>query len=278
VSYSALTIGLLGLRVGALIGVDALAGQAHELDRLRAAGVDVRLATLERGPVFDNLERPEGRVQVAHSISDAVEPGELQRTWAGAPAWVLTPVAAELPDAWADVPSREAIVAVAWQGMLRDLRVGEPVGRTDPRASRLLERAELVGVSRDDLAPDAELADLCRFLRPGATLVVTAGTGGGLVAEAGPDGPRRLFRYPAVAPDRRVDPTGAGDVFLAALLAARVRPQLVGGRLGQRHDVLLAAAVASLVVEAAGLDGVPDRDRIRRRVAQAGARKVGRVG
>jgi sugar/nucleoside kinase (ribokinase family) len=129
-----------------------------------------------------------------------------------------------------------------------------------------------VVVSRDDLDAAVDLGALCRLLRPGATLIVTAGAGGGLVAEAGADGPRRLHRYPAVASDRGTDPTGAGDVFLATVLAARVQPRLVGGRIGQRFDLRLAAAVASLVVEGPGLDGVPTRDQVRRRMAEAGVR------
>jgi len=37
--------------------------------------------------------------------------------------WILAPVAAELPEAWADVPPEERIVAVGWQGLVRSLVV-----------------------------------------------------------------------------------------------------------------------------------------------------------
>jgi sugar/nucleoside kinase (ribokinase family) len=278
VSYGALTVGRLGLRTGALIGVDREASDAPELDRLRDAGVDVRPVVLGSAPVFDNIETPQGRRQVAHAASDAMPPDALPGPWRGAGAWLLSPVAGELPETWAEAPPPEAFVALGWQGLLRDVRAGASVEPLEPRASRLLERADIVGVSRDDLAGPVPIEDLCRLLRPGATLLVTAGAQGGIVVEAGPDGPRRLHRYPAIASDRWVDPTGAGDVFLATVLAARARPALVGGRLRQRFDLLLAAAAASLVVEAHGLDGVPDRDAVRRRVAQAGARGAGRVG
>jgi sugar/nucleoside kinase (ribokinase family) len=66
-----------------------------------------------------------------------------------------------------------------------------------------------------------------------------------------------------------VDPTGAGDVFLAALAAARIAPRLVGGRIGQGFDLLLAAAAASLVLEGPGMLGVPTRDAVRIRMAAA---------
>jgi sugar/nucleoside kinase (ribokinase family) len=271
-TYAALATARLGVRTGALVGLDADATGAHELGALREAGVALVEVRLPGGPVFDNVEGPAGRRQVAHAVGPAVPTDALPASWRAAGAWFLGPVAGELEDAWAAVPSDASIVALGWQGLLRDVRAGEVVRRVQPARSALLARADIVGVSRDDLDPETTLADLCALLRPGATLIVTAGADGGVVAEAGSDGPRALYRYPAFASDRVVDPTGAGDVFLAAVLAARARPQLIGGRLGQRFDLRLAAAVASLVVEAPGLGGVPTREAVRRRMADAAGR------
>jgi sugar/nucleoside kinase (ribokinase family) len=274
VTYSALTTARLGLRTGALVGADRAAATADELELLRAAGVEVVVVPLEHGPVFDNIEDPAGRRQVAHDASDPIPADALPAAWRSVQAWILGPVAGELPDAWAALPPEAALVALGWQGLLRSVVAGEPVRRTAPRASPLTARADLVGVSGDDLAAGIAVADLCRLLRPGATLLVTGGVDGGIAVEAGPEGPRRLHRYPALNADRTVDPTGAGDVFLAAVLAARARPQLVGGRIGQRFDLLLGAAAASLLVEAPGLIGVPEREALRRRMADPAARRV----
>jgi len=104
------------------------------------------------------------------------------------------------------------------------------------------------------------------FLRDGATLVVTQGDRGGIVATS-VEGRVRLRHYPAVRSHRPVDPTGAGDTFLAALTAAWVEPRLVGGRKGGQ-DLLVAAAAASLVLEGHGLGGVPDREAVARRMAE----------
>jgi sugar/nucleoside kinase (ribokinase family) len=274
VSYGALAIARLGLRVAALIGTDADAAGAGELDSLRDAGVDVRVAALVSGPVFDNIEEPGGRRQVAYAAAAPLPVEALPSEWRSAPAWLLAPVAGELPDTWAHVPPDDALVAVGWQGLLRDVRAGEPVRHVAPGPSALLRRADVVAVSGTDFGPDIRLDEVCAWLRPGATLLVTSGALGGLAAEVGPDGPRRLHRYPSLRPDAVVDPTGAGDVFLATFFAARARPDLVGGRIAQRSDLLLAAAAASLLVEGPGLAGVPDREAVRQRMAEAAARRV----
>jgi sugar/nucleoside kinase (ribokinase family) len=271
VSYSALTAARLGLRTGALVGVDAEAADATELDVLRDAGVEVVLVELGHGPIFENIERPEGRLQICHDRSDPLPVGSVPDAWRSAPGWILAPVAAELPDDWADVPDPGAIVAVGWQGLLRRLVPGEPTHLVRPGPNAVVRRADLVGASRDDVDRAIELSSLARLLKPGADLAVTQGDRGGIVVEAWRDGPTRLRHYPAVRSHVTIDATGAGDVFLAALASARIEPRLVGGRIAQGFDLLLAAAAASLVLEGPGLEGVPDRQALRRRMAEGAA-------
>lgn len=268
VSYSALTTARLGLATGALIGVDDPATQARELDLLREAGVDVRLVRLARGPIFDNIETPQGRVQVCFQPSDPIPVRALPADWASAGAWIFGSVAGELPAPWASAVPPDALVATGWQGLLRDLATGERVRHMRPGPSRLIARSDFVGVSRDDLDADVSLHELCRLLHPGATLALTQGAEGGMTMIAAPSGATHLRRYPAIRSEAIVDPTGAGDVFLAALLAANAEPRLVGGRLDRGFDLLLAAAVSSLVLEAPGLLGVPERSAVRRRMAE----------
>jgi sugar/nucleoside kinase (ribokinase family) len=272
VSYSALTTARLGLPTGAIVGVDEEAATASELDDLREAGVDVHLVRLDHGPVFVNIERPEGRLQLCRSRSDSIPIGAVPALWLEAPGWILAPVAAELPSGWATVPAEEALVAVGWQGLLRELAAGEPVGHVAPRPDPIISRADLVGLSRDDVDRDLPLGDLYGLLRRGASLAVTQGDRGGLVAHgarADRAAALEMRHYPAVPSHEVVDPTGAGDVFLAALAAARIEPRLVGGRIGQGYDLLLAAAAASLVLEGPGMLGVPMRDAVRARMGEA---------
>jgi sugar/nucleoside kinase (ribokinase family) len=268
VSYGALTTARLGLATAAVIGVDEEASGAAELDLLRGAGVDVHLVPLAHGPVFDNVETPAGRIQVCHGRSDPIPPSSVPEAWRDAGAWILDPVADEIPDGWAAALPGDALVALGWQGMLRTLRPGRRVRRRSPRDSPLVRRADILGVGRDDLDPDVTLDSLCRLARDGATLCVTDGANGGIALLSTPDGPERLRRWPAIRPDALMDPTGAGDAFLAAFLAARVEVRLVAGRIAQGHDLLLAATVASLTLEGPGLLGVPGREAVRRRIAR----------
>lgn len=275
VTYAALATGRLGLRTAAVIGVDGLARRAHELDRLRGAGVDLLLVDLAGGPVFHNVETPEGRVQTAIEVGQPLPVVPVPDSWRAATGWSLVPVAGEVTEGWLSTIRDDALVALGWQGFLRDLADGQRVARRSPSRSPLLERADLVALSRDDVDPSTGLADLTAHLHPGARLLVTHGREGGLLVTIGRDGaPAEVWRYLPTETDRDVDATGAGDTFLAALLAATVRPSLLGPSRGRGADLRFAAAAGSLAVEGLGLDGVPDRAAVMVRRARERVRRA----
>src|SRR6185503_8503540 len=111
---------------------------------------------------------------------------------------------------------------------------------------------------------------LLNLLAPDAALVWTDGAAGGRVMRRDAAGGRLpAGPYPAIPSDRVVDPTGAGDVFLAAMLATLLQPSLADGLDGA---TTFAAAAASLVVEGPGLLGVPDLAAVLRRAARAPSR------
>ena len=124
VTYAALTTARLGLRTAAVVGVDADAAGAHELDALRAAGVDILTVGLDEGPVFHNVETPDGRVQTLIARGVPVRPVPLPESWLATTSWSLVPVAGEVDDGWVGQIAPDALVAVAWQGMLRRLVAG----------------------------------------------------------------------------------------------------------------------------------------------------------
>jgi sugar/nucleoside kinase (ribokinase family) len=266
VTFSALATARLGLPTAALIGVDDLAAGAHELGLLDEAGVELHLARLDRAPVFVNRETASGRVQTC------IEPGQplpldlVPRAWRAAAAWIVAPVAGEVDDRWAGLPGAGAFVTVGWQGLLRHLVAGQTVGRVAPWPSALVARADLVGVSKGDLPDGHELEALSGLLRPGAHLIVTRGASGGRLIEVGATGGvAATVDYAATPSSRQIDPTGAGDTFLAALTVAALESGL---------DLRFASAAGSLVVEGHGLAAVPDRaavlERMRRTEPAAG--------
>ncbi len=272
VMYAALTTARLGMRTAAVVGVDDAAADAAELSMLRDAGVDVLPVDLSEGPIYHNVETALGRVQTCVQPGVALPLAVLPSAWMSAPAWSVVPVAGEVRDDWASVIPTDAHVAVAWQGFLRDLRAGEHVRQLAPRPSPILARADLVGVSRYDVAQDVPLADLERVLGPDADLLITEGDAGGLLIRLGADERAELLRYRSPASGHEVDPTGAGDTFLAALHASGVRATqgaaatVTDGQatadtrraIRDAMDLRFAAAAGSLVVEDWGLAGVPD--------------------
>ena len=245
--------------MGCLLGVDGLASRAAELDLLREAGVDLRLVRLDRGPVFENLDVLGHRRQRWLSRSDEIAVEALPDAWGRATAWLLVPVAGEMGEPWADVPERGARVALGPQGLLRQFADDGWVKRADLAPSGLLQAAGLVCASVGDLIPETDLA-LLRQLAPGASIVLTAGDGGGIAIRDG-----ELERYRAIPADRVTDPTGAGDVFLAALTAGWL---LLGERATPRA-LRFAAAAGSCAVEGVGLGGVPKAGQVAARLLSA---------
>ncbi|MBA2255384.1 MAG: hypothetical protein H0W07_09745 [Chloroflexi bacterium] len=267
VMYGALLAARLGARVGALIGVDTpSATEGHELDLLRLAGADVRLVPLVRGPVFDNQQTPRGREQVGHEGSDAIPPGALPDEWRDCGAFLLGPVADEIPDAWASALPADALLALAWQGMLRRIEPGARVVELPARPGPLLARSDYGSVSAEDLRAGGD--PLERLLpRDGQELTITNDEHGAIHLRR--DGDRlRMRRLPAVPVRRTMDTTGAGDAWHTTWFLGRIHGGPFGAApLPTGRALHLAAIVASLAVETYGLAGVPDRRMVAQRVA-----------
>ena len=254
VSYAALAAARLGIRVRALVGADAEAAVARELDVLRDAGVAIVVAPLAHGPIFENRQMGNARQQFVVGVSDRIPTTALPPEWRNPTAVLLGPVADELGDEWADAVPKGALVALAWQGLLRDLVPGEPVRIKPLTPTPLVRRADIAFVSAEDV--DAGGPRLESVLRDGQELFVTHGDMGALhIRTAG--GARRARFIPPRPRRTPIDTTGAGDTFLAAYVAARLAAlQLVGTKDEWRLEAI-AAAMASLNVEAPTLEHVP---------------------
>ncbi len=264
VTYGALACARLGIRTGALVGVDEAAADAWELDLLVTAGVELERVLLPSGPVFHNHERPEGRIQLCLDPGTRLPVASVPTAWHAAPAWMFAVVANELGDEWVAQPAETACVVLGWQGILRRLVAGERVTRLPPGPSALLSRADIVGVSRHDLDGALSWDEVLGWLRPDVEVLLTAGPLGGMLLSRGSDGRVRGRDYPPVPARVELDATGAGDVTLAAFVSARLAGGVDDTRMGR--DLRLAATVGSLIVEGPGLDAVPTLAAVRRRL------------
>jgi sugar/nucleoside kinase (ribokinase family) len=260
-TYGALVLARLGLRVGVALGVDRQAAEAHELDLLREAGAEIHPVRLPNGPVFELVHTAAGRTVRCEDPGGPLPVAALPPAWRAAPAWYLAPVADELPDGWAAIPPG-AVVALGWQGLLRDLERGAPARPRAAGPRALLRRADLVSVSVEDLDPAVDLRSLLRLLRTGTLCTLTRGPRGG-IAFTVRQGTPRMRSFPALPSGAEVDTTGAGDAFLAALLAARIAPALAGRQPHLPAALRFAAAVAALHVGGVGLTGVPTLAEVR---------------
>lgn len=264
VTFGALALARMGLHIGVVLGCDEAASRARELDLIRDAGAEIVEVPLERGPVFLNVETLAGRVQTCESTSDAIPTDALPDAWRSASTWLLAPVAAEVPHAWADVPPADACVAFAWQGDLRELANGARVRPKVPAPSPLLARADILAVSRHDVPVTFDLVELGAWLRARCDVLVTAGLLGGILIRYRDGRIAGARAYPSVPSRGEVDPAGAGDTMLSGLLASRV----VAGRDATRRgrDLHLGAIAASLLVEGPGMKSVPTFQQLDERV------------
>ncbi len=255
VSFAAVTASRLGRRPGILTraSLDGLEPKAPGPDGLvrttglpgtALAGIPVYV---EHSPVtttFTNLYGPEGRTQYITAVALPVTPDGLPEEWANPPVVLLGSIARELPPHWAaEFPN--ALMGIAPQGLMRrwDEKGLVTHGRWD--GGVFLRRCDAVFLSREDVGGDeAYILELSHEAR---LLVVTDGYHGATVYVKG--------NATAIPPRRarEVDPTGAGDVFATAFMV----------RYAETRDPFLAARfaniVASMSVEAPGMDAIPAR-------------------
>ena len=235
VMYAALTTARLGLRTAAVVGLDAEAATGHELTALRDAGVDILPVLLPEGPVFHNVETPTGRQQTAIAAGVPVRPVALPASWRDSAAWSLVPVADEVPDDWAEVIGPRATVAVGVAGHApaadrRQRSSSASAGRArDPSACRP-RRPEPPGCRPGHVARCA-----VQLPAPGRQAARDPGRPGRAAGHHRRRRPGRDAALPADPTEQEVDPTGAGDTFLAALLAVLVRSSVAGSPAARSH-------------------------------------------
>lgn len=243
--YAALTAHRLGRNAGIVSARAMLPAQWPDA---------IKLAFIEEmdTPIFENRYTPAGRVQILHAESGAITLENVPPAWRDARVVHLGPILAETPEQLA-YAFPNALLGMTPQGMMRSWDPALP-GAISYRAweppPRLLERINALVMSIEDVRGDEERAR--SYARHCPLVVLTRGAAGSTLFINGQ--PHTIAAYPAT----ERDPTGAGDVFAAALLV----------RLDETGDPIeaanFAAYVAARSVEGIGPSAIPTRAEIGR--------------
>ena len=218
-----------------------------------APGVDVAAMPAATATTFENQYLADGRRrQYLRGRAPALGLEAVPEAWRGCPLVHLAPVAREVESGLADAfPG--ALLGATPQGWLR---TWDAAGLVRPtlwhEADRVLPYLRALVLSQEDVATDATraVAMIAAWARTVPLLVVTRGADGADLMQRG-----EVAHVPAFAV-REVDPTGAGDVFAAALLVALAESE------EPLAAVRFANAAASFVVERPGTAGLPSRQQV----------------
>ena len=248
--YAALTAYRLGRRV-------AVVSAPAELPPDWPAAIQLLFHASPTPPTFENIYTPEGRTQILHTASQPITFDAIPEAWRGAPVVHLGPILGETPQELVAAFPR-ALLGVTPQGWMRrwDEPLPGPVIYEPWRpAPVLLAQIDALVLSIEDVRGDEALA--ASYAQHCRLVVVTRGASGATLFVDG--APHQLGAFAAT----EHDPTGAGDVFAAALFA----------RLHETGDALVAAQyaayVAALSVEGVGVGAIPDRAAIEAGLAAA---------
>jgi hypothetical protein len=201
-------------------------------------------------PTFENRYTPAGRVQTLHTASQPITQEVIPDVWRAAPVVHLGPVLSETPEQLVDA-FPNALLGVTPQGWMRTWNEplpGPVLYRPWRPKPSVLERIDALVLSIEDVRGDEAL--VAGYARHCALIALTRGAEGSTLFLRGV--PHHIPAFPAV----EHDPTGAGDVFAAALLI----------RLRETGDALDAARfasyVAALSVEGTSISRIPARAEI----------------
>lgn len=261
VAYAALTAAALGLRVAVVTsarpGDPVLAG----LD-----GIALHVVPAESSTIFVNTYTPAGRQQRVEGQARVLGYGDIPPAWRAAPTVLLGLIAAELDDTLTPERFPQALVGLAPQGWMR---AWDAAGCVTPipwaSAPSYLPAAGLTVLSEEDIGRSDALER--EYAALASRLVVTRAERGATLYTRGTrrDAATRQD-FPALPIDAARHPTGAGDVFTAALLAALHR-QPGAWEAAMPAALRAAIAVAGVFVEQCPDPGVPSPDSLQTIVA-----------
>ncbi len=239
VSYAARTAHAFGLRVGVLTSA---AADEPLLDEIRPYA-EVLSLDAEATSTFENIYTPEGRQQYIRGVANKITVSDIPAAWRAAPYVHLAPLTGEVdPEITFAFPDATKLLTL--QGWLRFWEDDGLVQFKRFYDERVLSALDIVVFSEEDIreAPDME-AQYAAIVK---NLIVTRAAHGGTYYRQGQPS---HYSTPQV---EEVNPTGAGDVFATALLAALSH---VDGDIQKALQV--AARLGAIAVTRFFLEGAP---------------------
>jgi sugar/nucleoside kinase (ribokinase family) len=195
------------------------------LDRLSNEGIQVAAGPSEFTTRFVNRVHAGRRRQHVPSLASPVKDRQLAAIESGVDCIHLGPLHPEDIEApvFARLHESRPLVVLDVQGLVRKISGGRVAAAVSEHLAAALRAAFLVKSDEDELrlildTLGTRLVDLMARFQI-AEWVITSGLRGGCVYS----GNREVYCYSCEAATAVVDPTGAGDVFLAAYTVARFR-------------------------------------------------------
>ena len=246
--YSSLTLSKMGQRV-ALLTSGVTSEFKQHLDQLEAVvNVPSRVTT-----TFENWHSCGTRMQKIHSLASVIRKQDVPTTWRKIPTVLLSPVANEIDPSIVDLFVNSSI-AISPQGWMRkwgnDGMIRQSKWDTKPS---FLYNTQVVVFSHMDIPPHSVgYSDNLSC----SVLIITQGSDGAHLRWG-----NNWFHIPSY-PAIQVDPTGCGDVFIAAYL---VRYNETKHPL---QSALFASCAGSLCAEGSGHISIPNRSDVINRMKQ----------
>lgn len=251
VSYAAKTIESFDLGIGIVTSSLIDDPLLEEL----AGNSNLHLIPSEQTTTFENIYAPEGRKQYVRGRAADLIADSVPEMWRSASMVHFGPLVNEIDPALVRLFSN-SITLLTLQGLLRQWGDDGLVKFKRWFEPDVLAEFDFIVFSEEDILSDPSLEqDVAAVAR---CLIVTRAENGGTIYRKGL--PPVNYTTPQV---EVVQPTGAGDVFAASLLAAYHQLD---------HDLLkaikVAASLAAICVTRDGMLGVPTDAEVKSAIAQ----------
>lgn len=206
-------------------------------------------APTEKSTTFENLDTPNGRVQILHNVAAQLDLHLIPESWKNAPIVHLGPIAQEVdPSLVRSFPT--AMIGITPQGWLREWDRTGQVSLTEwPEGSFVLGNAGATVISIEDIEYDEERIE--EMVIASQVLVVTEG---GENVRVYWNGDVRSFRPPKVD---ILDTVGAGDIFAACFFFRYHATR------DPWESARFAAELASISVTRSGINCIPTPEEIK---------------